>query len=182
MRRVLVIGSGGAGKSIFSKRLANRTGLPVIHLDRLYWREGWIEPSREEWNAIVVGLLAREEWIMDGNYGGTLDQRLRSCDTVIFLDLPRLRCLWRIMKRRIRYHRRSRPDMTSGCRERLSWEFVRWIWSYRTERRPGILQKLGSLRLEQRAVVLTSGRAVEEFLEAVPPSSFNPASQGSADG
>jgi len=103
MRRVLVIGSGGAGKSTFARRLAQCAGLPLIHLDAIYWKPGWLETPKEEWTQVVESLLAGERWVMDGNYGGTLEQRLASCDTVVFLDLPRSLCLWRAAVRWVRF-------------------------------------------------------------------------------
>jgi adenylate kinase family enzyme len=168
MRKVLVIGSGGAGKSAFAARLAERTGLPLIHLDALYWKPGWIETPKEEWARTVGELLARDAWVMDGNYGGTMDRRLAACDTVVFLDLPRTICLRRAVRRRITFHGRSRPDMTEGCNERLAWEFVRWIWEYPKKRRPGILARLAALRPDQRAVVLRSPAEVQAFLSSLP--------------
>jgi Adenylate kinase and related kinases len=166
VRRVLVIGSGGAGKSAFAQRLGGRTGLPVIHLDARYWRAGWVPTPRDEWQDVVRELAARETWVMDGNYGGTLDARLAACDTVIFLDLPRLVCLWRVVRRWARYRGRARPDMAPGCNEQLSLEFLRWIWSYPTEKRPAILRRLAALNAGQRAVVLRSAADVERFLAA----------------
>ena len=166
MRRVLVIGSGGAGKSTFSTRLGERTGLPVVHLDSLYWRAGWNETPKEEWKQVVSGLLERDAWVMDGNYGGTLDARITSCDTVVFLDLPRIVCLWRVLRRWLRYRGRARPDMAPGCNERLSVEFLRWIWDYPVTRRPEIMTRLANLGEGQRVVVLRSRAEVERFLEA----------------
>src|SRR5687767_2595929 len=124
MKRVLVIGPGGAGKSTFAKRLGELLGIEVKHLDRLYWRAGWQESAKDEWLDKVKELASEESWIMDGNYGGTLEVRVRRSDTIVFLDLPRLLCLWRITKRRFLYSGRSRPDMAEGCTERLNWEFV----------------------------------------------------------
>lgn len=166
MQKVLVIGSSGAGKSVFAARLAERTGLPLIHLDAVYWRPGWVKTPKDEWARMVDGLLARDRWVMDGNYAGTLDRRLAACDTVVFLDLPRAFCLWRAVKRRIAYRRQPRPDMTPGCSERLTWEFIRWIWKYPCEQRPRVLARLGALRPDQRAVVLRSPAEMEDFLRA----------------
>jgi adenylate kinase family enzyme len=167
MRKILVIGSGGSGKSTFAAKLGERTGLPVIHLDSLFWGAGWQETPREEWAARVDELLKRDAWIMDGNYGGTLERRLAACDTVILLDLPRTLCLWRIIVRSMRYRGRSRPDMAEGCNERMTWEFVRWVWDYPRVRRPGVLKKLSELRAGQGVHVLRSRREVRRFLEAL---------------
>jgi adenylate kinase family enzyme len=168
MRKVLVIGSSGAGKSVFAARLAERTGLPLIHLDAIYWRPGWVKTPKDEWNRTVDALLARDAWVMDGNYAGTLDRRLAACDTAIFLDLPRAVCLWRAVKRRIAHRRRPRPDMTPGCDERLTGAFIRWIWEYPAKRRPGVLARLAALRPGQRAIVLRSTAEVEAFLRTLP--------------
>lgn len=164
MRRVLVIGSGGAGKSTLAARLGARTGLPVIHLDALYWHAGWIETPPDAWARTVAGLLERDEWVMDGNYGGTLDARLAASDTVVFLDLPRLVCLWRVVRRWLRHRGRTRPDMAAGCDEQLTLEFVHWVWTYPARRRPAILAKLEARTGGQRLVVLRSQRDVEAFL------------------
>lgn len=165
MRRVLVIGPGGAGKSTFARSLAERTGLPLIHLDTLYWRPGWIATPNEQWDRVVDELLTREAWVMDGNYGRTLPARLAACDTVIFLDFPRSVCLWRVAKRWWRYRGRSRPDLAAGCPEQLTWEFVWWIWTYKTRRRPGVLRQLAALPDGTSAAVLRSGRDARRFLD-----------------
>src|SRR5688572_22342824 len=109
MERVLVIGSGGAGKSTFAKRLAERLGLPLVHLDAIYWRDGWIETPKEEWRGIVARLIGEPRWVMDGNYGGTMDMRLAAADTVIFLDMPRVVCLWRVVKRYFQFRGHAHP-------------------------------------------------------------------------
>lgn len=166
MRRVLVIGSGGAGKSTFATALGTRLGLPVIHLDAHYWQSGWVATPAPQWRARVAQLLAGDGWVMDGNYGGTMTERLAACDTVIFLDLPRTVCLWRIVQRAIRYAGRSRPDMTPGCPERLSWEFVWWVWTYPSRRRPEVLQRLRALPATTRVEILRSARDVEAFVAA----------------
>ena len=164
MQRVLVIGSGGAGKSTFAAQLAQRTGLPLIHLDRHYWRAGWIEPAKDEWLAKVDELVAGERWIMDGNFGGTMERRLAACDTVVFLDVSRWVCLWRVISRRLRHRGEARPDMTPGCHERLDASFLWWIFNYPERSKPKVLRRLAALRPEQRVVVLHSRREVEAFL------------------
>ena len=170
MKRVLVIGTGGSGKTTIARHLAERTGLPLIHLDALYWRAGWQPTPSEEWLARVQQIVQGQAWIIDGNYGGTLDLRLEACDTVVFLDLPRFVCLWRVFKRWARYRGQDRPDVAPGCRERLSWEFVKWIWTYPTRRRGAILRRLTALQDRKRVIVLSSASAVTAFLARSSPS------------
>ena len=129
-RRVLVVGCAGAGKTTFALRLAAALGLPIIHLDIEYWRPGWHHTPPDEWQSRVDELSGREAWVMDGNYGGTLDRRLARADAVVFLDVDRLTCLRRVVLRSLRYRGRSRPDLPSGCPERLDWQFLLWVWNY----------------------------------------------------
>src|SRR6185295_18645657 len=110
--------------------------LVVIHLDSLYWSAGWVETSKPEWRKTVEGLLNKSAWLIDGNYSGTLEMRLAACDTVIFLDISRLICVWRLFKRAMLYRDRRRPDMAEGCSERLKLDFIKWVWEYRKRSRP----------------------------------------------
>lgn len=164
MKRVLIIGSGGAGKTTFAKELALRTGLPLIHLDQLFWHPGWVPTPDPEWDRLIAKLCAGEAWIMDGNYGRTLGVRLAAADTVIFLNLPRLVCTWRIIKRQVRYFGRIRPDSAPGCPERLTWEFVWWVWTYPRRRRPDIIERLQTVRATKQVVVLNNVRQLRAFL------------------
>lgn len=168
MDKVMVIGSGGAGKTTVARELAALTGLPLVHLDQLFWRPGWVRTPTDEWRRVVQNLVAADRWVIDGNYGGTMDMRLAAADAVVFLDVPRLRCLTRVVKRSLIYRGRTRDDMTAGCPERLTWEFVRWVWSYPTTRRPGILIKLKAFEAGGgRVLVLRSGGETREFLASV---------------
>lgn len=165
MRKIAIIGPGGAGKSTVARALGEILGIGVIHLDRLFWRPGWVETPPEEWACIQRGLVAGDAWILDGNYGGSLDIRLVAADTVIFLDTPRATCVLRVFRRAVRFRGRSRPDLAPGCRERITGEFVRWVWTYPAERRPAILAKLAAYADGRRIVVLRGRRDVRRFLD-----------------
>jgi adenylate kinase family enzyme len=164
MKKVLIIGPGGAGKSTFANQLGQLLNIEVLHLDRFYWRPGWVEPSKAEWLETVEELLKRDAWIMDGNYSGSLAIRFKECDTVIFLDMPRTLCLRRVLKRAVMYRNKSRPDMTEGCRERLTLEFILWVWNYRRRTRPKILRMFESNPEGKRIITLRSPADMERFL------------------
>lgn len=164
MRKVLVIGPGGAGKSTLASQLGKLLNIEVLHLDRFYWRAGWVETPKPEWLKTVEELTTRDSWIMDGNYSGTLDVRFQACDTVIFLDMARTLCLWRVIKRAVTYRNRSRPDMADGCHEKLNLEFLLWIWNYPRRSRPKIIKMLEASPAEKRIVWLRSQADVERFL------------------
>ncbi|MEL6635500.1 MAG: DNA topology modulation protein [Bacteroidota bacterium] len=163
--RILLIGSGGAGKSTLAIQLGAVLRLPVIHLDRHYWTANWVEPSKADWERTVRQLIARPSWVMDGNYGGTMDLRIVRADTIVFLDRPRYLAIYRVLKRWWYHRGQHRPDMAPGCRERLNWEFLHYVFHYRYTRRPGILQKLARVADRKRVIVLTTEREVQQFME-----------------
>jgi adenylate kinase family enzyme len=165
MKRVLVIGSGGAGKSYLTRELGSRLGIEVIHLDVYFWKPGWVETPADEWQAIVEKLIAGPSWVMDGNYGGTMPVRFQAADAIIFLDISRWICLWRAITRMVRDRGRSRPDLPAGCPERFDWPFLKWIWFYPFRERPVVLKNLTAVQGRRRTVILRSGQEVRQFLE-----------------
>lgn len=177
MQKILIIGSGGAGKSTLSRQLGDILGLAVIHLDAAYWNAGWEPTPKPEWQETVARLVQQESWVMDGNYSGTMDLRLATADTVIFLDLPRWLCLWRVIKRRWQYAGKTRPDMAAGCPEQLNWEFLQWIWSYPTRRRASILAKLDQLAPHQQVFILRSRAQVQQFVKEIEGKQLKPESK-----
>jgi adenylate kinase family enzyme len=169
MQRVLVIGSSGAGKSTLARKLAPQLGLPLVHLDRFYWSPGWVEPTQEKWRRIVEGLVAEPAWVMDGNYSNTFDLRMPRADTVIWLDYPRTRCLWRVVTRVINGYGYNRPDLPDGCPEQVDLKFYRFVWDFPNRSRPRIVDGLKTIGSHLRVIQLTNNRDVAAFLPAPEP-------------
>jgi adenylate kinase family enzyme len=167
MQRILIVGSAGAGKSTLSRRLGEVLGIPVVHLDKHYWKPGWVATEQQEWDQIVIEETRKEQWIIDGNYSRTLELRIERADTVIFLDMPRWLCLYRVLKRRIQYHGRTRPDLNKECPEQLDFEFVRWVWNFPKHSRNKIVSTLKKSSEEKNVIVLGSRRKVSGFLDSL---------------
>ena len=169
----MVIGCGGSGKSTFSQALHRVTAIELIHLDKHFWHPNWVEPETDAWEKIVTDLSIRDEWIMDGNYGGTMDIRLDRADTVVFLDRSSWLCLFRVLKRLWKHRGMTRSDMGADCKERFSWEFLRYILSYNKTRRSGILEKLEGLDASKEVVILQNEWAIRNYLASVESELLN---------
>lgn len=166
MKRVLVIGSPGAGKSAFSQTLAKQTGLPLIHLDDEYWLPGWVRRDSGQWKKRVESLIADEVWILDGNYTSTLELRAGRADHVIVLMYPRWLCLYRAITRAW-WNRR--PDRKALGREPLNREFLSFIWNFSSTGQAQLdrLSALSAALPDVRLTVLRSDREARRYLQAL---------------
>ena len=117
MKRILIIGNAGSGKTTFAKALAKKTQLPLIHLDRLFWCGEWEHISRDEFDAVLQVELEKNEWIIDGNFSRTLPHRLEYADAVFWFDLPTITCLWGATTRVFKNYGKTRDDMGGNCPE-----------------------------------------------------------------
>lgn len=131
MQRILVIGCPGSGKTTLAVQMAKKIRLPLVHLDRLNWQDGWQPVSREVFDQRLAAELAKPAWIIDGNFNRTLPLRLEHCDTVVYLDYARWRCLLGVIKRVVTNYGKTRPDMGGNCPERFDPAFLRYVWSFR---------------------------------------------------
>lgn len=147
MKRILVIGSPGAGKTVFSRKLAQKTGLPLIHLDALFWEDHWTESTNEVFDAKLDAILCKEHWIIDGNYARTLPRRLAMCDQVVYLDYPRTLCILGVLKRVIQNYGKSRSDIGGNCPERLDFQFLRYVWRFPKDQKPKIMGCLNNAEI-----------------------------------
>ena len=164
MERILIIGCGGAGKSTLARQLGEKLNLPVVHLDRLYWKPGWVQESREEFDRKLAQELDKGRWILDGNFNRTMPQRMAKCDTVIYLDFPRVTCLLGVMKRILTTYGKVRPDMGDGCPERFDLEFLQWVWNYNKNNREQIYRLLDGANHAQK-IILKNRYTVKQFLK-----------------
>ena len=167
MKRIMVIGCCGSGKSTFSKALHEKLQLPLIHLDQHYWKPNWIETEPETWITIVKELAQKEQWIIDGNYGGTMDVRLSRADTIIYLDISTTKALYRILIRTFIHYGKTRRDMPANCPERFSWQFIHYVANFNRTRRDKIFQKLKALPKKKNIQILKSNKDIDLFLSSV---------------
>lgn len=167
MKKIAIVGSGGSGKSTLARKLGEKLKIDVYHLDSLFWKPNWVGVPKDEQRKIQNELVKKENWIIDGNYGGTMDIRLNAADTIIFLDISRIICVFRVFKRILQYRNRTRPDMSEGCEERFSFKFFKWIWEYPKTKRPSILERLKQLLNDKEVIILKSPKEVHRFLKEV---------------
>ena len=169
MERILIIGNMGAGKTTFARSLAEKTGLPLVHLDRLYWRGTWEHLSREEFDSLLQQQLEQPRWILDGNFNRTIPHRLQYCDTVFFLDLPALTCLVGITRRTLANLGKSRPDMGGNCPERFDIHkrsLYRNVLTFNRQHRKNYYRLLENAP-EVRVTVFRSRRQIHAFLRSL---------------
>ena len=120
--RVLVLGSGGPGKSTLARQLGERLGLPVIHLDSHYWSSGWKPTPEVEWQQRAQQLAQGERRVMDGDYSGSLALRLARCDAAVFLDVSSYLGVCSVLRRWLCFRHAQRPELPEGCPEKLDFD------------------------------------------------------------
>ncbi len=162
MKRIAIIGSSGSGKSVFANNLGTKLHRPVIHLDKEYYTNAWKEkyPSKAAWMDFQKTLVAKDEWIIDGNYRSSLAMRLDRADMIIFFDIPKWRCLWRAFKR---IFIRTQPfDKPEGAREKISWELITRIINYPTGE---IYRMLESYKGKKQIFVVKNDQDIRDLLD-----------------
>ena len=158
MQRIIVIGCPGSGKSTVSRALHNKTGIPLYHLDMMYWNADKSTVEKSVFLERLSAVLKKDEWIIDGNYGSTMELRMAACDTVIFLDYPLDVCLDGIKERR----GKPRSDMPWIEIEEDA-EFVEFIKNYNEQQKPKVLELLKKYG-DKNIIILESREQADEFL------------------
>jgi adenylate kinase family enzyme len=165
MQRILIIGPCGAGKSTLARELGSKLGLPVFHMDQLNWQPGWVESGKDEIRQKLTAIVVQDSWIIDGNYGGTLAERLERADTVVYLDFPIRLCVTRMLRRVWTYRGRTRPDMTEGCPERFDLPFLFYLLRWNSGPRPRTEAKLKGH--EAKIIRLKSPDALDSWMDTM---------------
>lgn len=169
-QRVVVIGSSGAGKSTFACRLGAATGLPVTHIDQLFWQPGWVQTPKPLYLERLATVVAQDCWIIEGVNASTLDLRLPRTDLLIWLERSRLACLGRVALRAASSYGSVRPDMAPGCPEQLpDFEFLTYVWTFGSRIAPRIEAAIDQHGMRERTVRLASDADAEAWLATLGP-------------
>ena len=176
MERIVIIGSSGAGKSTLARKLSPMLKIKVFHMDRFFWQRRWKRETRDTRIDILQGLVREKRWIIEGSYLSSSEPRLEAADTIIFLDIPALMCLLRVMKRYLAYRRRPRRDIPEGCTDKLTLLHILKVLTFPLYGRRTIKQMLRNYN-SKRIIRLRSRKEVKDFLaqleqdgdEKIPP-------------
>ena len=158
MKKVIVIGCPGSGKSTVSRALHNKTGIPLYHLDMMYWNADRTTVENSVFLERLSAVLEKDEWIIDGNYSSTMELRMVACDTVIFLDYPLEICLDGIKERR----GKPRSDMPWIETEEDA-EFIEFIKNYEEQQKPKVLELLKK-HSDKNIIIFKSREQADAFL------------------
>ena len=164
MQRIAIVGCSGSGKSTLARSLGKRLGLPVVHMDTLFWLPDWTESDGDEFRARVDQVASAETWVMDGGFITHSRSRFERADTVIWIELPIWLCLARAIWRMLTHFGRTRADLAPGCPERFDLAFYRYIWNWDRDSRPRMQAAIDDWASEARLVRLKSDREMRRFV------------------
>jgi adenylate kinase family enzyme len=171
MRRVVILGCAGAGKTTLARTIGERLALPVVHLDTLFTLPGWERRDPESFRAELAAAIAGDAWVTEGHpdlgpvLAATLELSVPRADLVLFVHQPRWLSLWRVIRRWLTDRGQSRPDLAEGCPEQLDWPSLRWIWGFEQHIRPAAERALGAYATP--VVHLNGDRDIAAFVDGL---------------
>ena len=164
MKRVMIVGQPGAGKSTLAREVGRITGLPVVHVDKIHWMPGWEERPKPDKIEMALAEEAKDAWVFEGGLSATWDNRLARADTLIHVDFPVSVRMWRVFRRTLREYGRTRQDLPADCPERFSFEFWHYIWRTRHTGRERMRQLREATPATKSVHYLASPQKVQAFL------------------
>ncbi|HEV2601367.1 MAG TPA: hypothetical protein VGT41_03650 [Candidatus Babeliales bacterium] len=167
--KIAIIGNCGSGKSTLGLKLHHLLGIPLYHLDQYFWRPGWQEPDRAEFQKIHEGLCDRQSWIIEGMAIRFFDYRIQKADVIIFLDMPTALCLYRVCKRAVTHFGKVYFSSAPGCPERgPDRKFLKFICSYNRDKRPVIESLLHQYTDTKKIFVIRNKHEADDFIKHWP--------------
>ena len=166
-KKIAIIGCAGSGKTTLALRLHKQLNLPLYHLDQYYWLPGWERTDFDMFIQMHDELCDRNEWIIEGSYIRVLTPRLMQADVIIFLDMPRYVCMWRVLKRSFLNWGKVIPGNPEGCRQQIFTrkflDFLQWTWNFNQRFRPVICKLLEEFKDEKPVYVVRSAQDLNNF-------------------
>lgn len=162
---IMIVGCAGSGKSTLARQLSSITGSRVVYLDHFYWAPGWVKRSQQEINDLMNEAFAENGWICDGNNSQSFALRVPKTNMLIWLDLPRMICIWRVIKRIILHYGQQRDDLPAGCPDQFNWDFLKWVWNFHKNSRPKLEKLYNDTEGQLKRVHLKTQAEVDKFIE-----------------
>ncbi len=176
MQRVVILGCSGTGKSTLARQIGVKLGLPVVHLDSLFWEPGWVEAQTPVFRERVMAALAADRWVCDGNYiTKTADLKFPRANLILWIDQPVWLRIWRILRRTLGHLGQDRSDLAAGCPDRFDpafLAFLKWTWEFDQVTRPRIQAALDTRYPDMTVTHLSGDNQISDFLSRLDKASI----------
>ncbi len=167
LKRIMIVGAPGSGKSWLANRLSEKTKLPVIHIDQFYYEPGWVMRPSEETASLILCAAQKDTWILDGNNAQTFAERAARADHLVFLDRGLFLRLYRVIRRTLKYYGKTRPDLAPGCPERFTFAFMLFVMTFGIKRRKRMMARIDTVKESIACYHLKSTKQVENYLKTL---------------